>query len=229
MVGHDLQELRQQILETCRQCVVLGYFIGTWGNVSARWGDHLLITPTRMVYETMTPEDLVLVDITSGQRVEGAHLPSSEMQLHRAIYRTRQDIGAIVHSHSPYASAVACLRKDLPCLLEDMAQVIGEVRWAPYVPGERHLELGLTAAAYLKDSNAVLLANHGPVCCGRDLREAVVVNQVLEKSAMAFLWVSAIGQGVHPIPPEHAASERSRYLYRYGTAADGAGDAQEHP
>ena len=220
-----MQELRQQILETCRQCVTLGYFIGTWGNVSARWGDHLLITPTRMVYATMAPTDLVLVDIASGQRAEGTNLPSSEMQLHRAIYRARQDVGAIVHSHSPYASVVACLHKDLPCLLEDMAQIIGEVRWAPYVPGERHVELGLGAVAYLGDSNAVLLANHGPVCCGRDLYEAVVVNQVLEKSAMAFLWVSAIGQGIHTIPPEHAASERSRYLHRYGTSADGAGNA----
>lgn len=229
MAGHDLQELRQQILETCRQCVALGYFIGTWGNVSARWGDHLLITPTRMAYETMAPADLVLVDIASGQRMEGANLPSSEMQLHRAIYQARQDVGAIVHSHSPYASAVACLHKDLPCLLEDMAQIIGDVRLAPYVPGERHMELGLGAATYLKDSNAVLLANHGPVCCGRDLHEAVVVNQVLEKSAMVFLWMSAIGQGIHIIPLEHAASERSRYLYRYGTAADGAGDTQARP
>jgi L-fuculose-phosphate aldolase len=176
----------------------------------------------------MTPADLVLVDIASGQRVEGTNLPSSEMQLHRAIYRARPDVGAIVHSHSPYASTAACMHQDIPCLLEDMAQIIGEVRWAPYVPGERHVELGVGAAAYLKDSNVVLLANHGPVCCGRDLREAVVVNQVLEKSAMAFLWMSAIGQGIHVIPPEYAASERTRYLYRYGTAADGTGDTQVH-
>jgi L-fuculose-phosphate aldolase len=229
VAGHDLQELRQQILETCRQCVALGYFIGTWGNVSARWGDYLLITPTRVAYEAMTPADLVLIDIADGQRVEGTRLPSSEMQLHRAIYRARRDVGAIVHSHSPYASAVACLHKGIPCLLEDMAQLIGEVRCAPYVPGERHVELGVGAVAYLEDSNAVLLANHGPVCCGRDLREAVMVNQVLEKSALAFLWMSAIGQGLQIIPPEHVASERSRYLYRYGTAADGAGDVQAHP
>jgi L-fuculose-phosphate aldolase len=176
----DLAELRQAIVDTCRQCVGLGYFLGTWGNVSARYNEQIfIVTPTRVDYDTMTPADLVLVDVASGERIAGQRLPSSEMQVHRAIYRARPDVGGIVHSHSPYASAVSCMHKAIPCLLEDLAQLIGEVRCAPYVPAGRHLDLAAGAATYLQESNAVLLANHGPICCGKDLPEAVLVNQVL--------------------------------------------------
>jgi L-fuculose-phosphate aldolase len=216
----DQPQTAQAIIATCLRCVELGYFVGTWGNVSTRCGDALLITPTRLDYDVMTPDDLVLVALDSGARVRGERLPSSEMQLHRALYLARPDISAIVHSHSQYASAVSCMHRGIPIMLEDMAQLIGEVHCAPYAPGERHLELAAGAVKHIRQASAVLLANHGPVCCGRDLREALVVNQVLEKSAQAFLWASMAGGTVLPIPAEHAAAERHRYLYKYGKAAD---------
>ncbi|MCC7355285.1 MAG: class II aldolase/adducin family protein [Anaerolineae bacterium] len=216
----DSVEIRQAIIDTCLECVRLGYFIGTWGNVSARCGDRLLVTPTRVDYDKITPADIVLVDLASGQRVAGERLPSSEMQLHRAIYRARPDLGAIVHSHSTYASIVSTMRLGIPCLLEDMAQLIGEVRCAPYVRGGEHQALAAGAAAHIGQANAVLLANHGPICCGRNLAEAVLVNQVLEKSALAFLWVSGSPSRMRVIPAEAVALEHYRYFHTYGKATD---------
>ena len=215
-------EIRQGIIEACLLCCRMGYFVGTWGNISVRYRDRFLITPTRLDYDAMTPADIVLIETESGRRAGGWRLPSSEMQLHRAIYRARPDVGAVVHSHSPHASAVSCLRKGIPVLLEDMAQLIGEVRCAPYVRGGMHHALAEGAVAHLGESNAVLLSNHGPVCCGRDLEEALVVSQVLEKSAQVFLLASSVTCGVHTIPAEHAVEERHRYLHRYGTVEDAA-------
>jgi L-fuculose-phosphate aldolase len=223
----DTGVLREEIIAACHKLQVLGYFIGTWGNIAVRCGEGLLITPSRVDYEELTPADIVAVD-REGVPAPGPRLPSSELHIHRQILLARLDLGAVVHAHSPYASVLACAGRALPVCAEDMAQIIGaEVRCAPYVRGGDHRGLAAGAAQALgPTATAVLLANHGPVVTGRTLAEALVAAQVLEKAALMYVLAQDLG-GARIIPPEAVALERDRYLYKYGTSADAVATGTE--
>jgi L-fuculose-phosphate aldolase len=212
-------QLKQQIIEVCLQLASMGYVIGTYGNVSVRVPEGVIVTPSRVDYHALTPADMVTVD-RAGRVIDGTRLPSSEMDVHRLILARRPDLGAVVHTHSLYATALSCLHRTIPVIVEEQAQVIGdEIRCTPYVPAGQHVQLGEVVAETLGQSNAVLLANHGVVACGRSLDEAVFTNQVAERVAQMFLWVAAVGEPVN-IPAPHIRSERERWLTRYGTSAD---------
>src|SRR5262249_26234318 len=143
--------------------------------------------------------DFVVVS-NDGQVLSGHRLPSSETAVHRAALKKKPDAGAVVHTHSPCASAVSCLHRSIPVFVEDLAQIIGgEVKGTRYVPAGQHQELADEIAATIGDANAVLLANHGVVCCGRDLDEAVVACQIVEKAAYMMLLAGSLGEVV-PIP-----------------------------
>ncbi len=218
---HDTPDLRQAVLRTCLLMRDrLGYFVGTWGNISVRLEDGLLVTPSRMAYDDITADDLVVVGWEGGV-LRGSRLPTSEFELHRQILRKRPDLGALIHSHSPWASVCACAGRAIPVLADDMAEVIGgEVRCAPHAPAGRHRELANAAAETIgPDAWAVLLGNHGVVAGGRDLAEAVVASQFVEKAALIFIHAQALG-GVRPIAEELWREERHRYLYKYGKPED---------
>jgi len=217
----DSAAIREQVIRTCFfMRDRLGYFVGTWGNISVRLEDGLLVTPSRTAYEEMTPDDLVVVGWQGGV-LRGRRLPTSEMELHRQILLARPDLGALVHSHSPWASVCACARKPIPVLTDDMAEVIGgEVQCARYVPAGRHRALAAAARdAIGPDACAVLLANHGVLAGGRDLAEAIVACQFVEKAAMIVIHAAAIG-GAVPIEEALWREERERYLTKYGRPED---------
>lgn len=216
----DTLMLRQEIIATCLELVRIGHFIGTWGNIAVRVDDGILLTPSRLDYEAMRPADLVAVD-WGGNRIRGERLPTSEMQVHRMVLAERPDMGAVVHSHAPWISVLACTGMNLPCIVEDMAQIIGgEVRCSRYVRGGEHQELAqATIDALGAESSAVMLANHGVVVGGRNLNEAHVAAHVLEKAAMIFVHANNIC-GSEVIAEEAVRAERDRYLYKYGTASD---------
>ena len=225
----DTVALRQEVIAACFfMRDRLGYFIGTWGNISVRVQDGLLVTPSRMKYEEVQPDDLVVVGWQGGV-VRGQRVPTSETELHRQIMLERPDLGAIVHSHSPWASVVACAHRTIPVLSDDMAEVIGgAVCCATYAPAGRHKELAQAARAAIgPDACAVLLANHGVVAGGRDLAEAIVACQFVEKAALTLIQAQALG-GVQPIPEELWREERHRYLYRYGRPEDVAEILKPH-
>lgn len=217
----DTVALREEVLRTCFfMRDRLGYFVGTWGNISVRLEDGLLVTPSRMSYEDVRPEDLVVVGWEGGV-LRGHRVPTSEMELHRQLMLERPDLGALIHSHSPWASVCACAQRSIPVLTDDMAEVIGgEVCCARYAPAGRHRELAAAAREAIgPDASAVLLANHGVVAGGRDLAEAIVACQFVEKAAMILIQAAAIG-GARPIPEELWREERHRYLYKYGKPED---------
>lgn len=218
----DNDELRQEVIDACLALRAWGHFVGTWGNIGVRVRQGLLVTPTRLDYSAMRPEDLVVVS-WQGERLRGTRLPSSEMELHRQVLLRRADLHAVVHTHSPYATCLAVAGRALPVCVEDMAQIIGgTVHCSKYVRGGMHRELAMAACEALGDNSfAALLANHGAIVGGRNLAEAVVASQILEKSAMAFLFAQGLG-GAIALPPEAAAAERDRFLHKYGTAADQA-------
>jgi len=217
----DTAELRQQVIDTCFYMRDrLGYFVSTWGNISVRVHEGLIVTPSRVSYEELGPDDLVLIS-GEGKKLKGERLPTSETELHRQILRARPDLAAIIHNHSPWASVCACAHRSIPVLADDMAELIGgEVNCARYVPAGHHRELAQAAREAIgADATAVLMANHGVLVGGRDLQEAIAGCQIVEKAAMALVHAGAIG-GVVPIPEEAWREERHRYLHKYGKPED---------
>jgi L-fuculose-phosphate aldolase len=214
-------DLRKEIIAVCLELEQKGYVVGTYGNVSVRITAGLLITPSRIDYQSLTPPDLVEVTL-EGEAKPGKRLPSSELEVHRQIYLLRHDVGAVVHTHSLYATALSCRHETLPVIVEEQSQVIGdEIRCTKYVPAGRHRELGEEIARTLGGSNGVLVANHGTVSCGRSLAEAMFACQIVERVAQMRLLAGPPGVLV-PIPEEFIRSERERWLYKYGNATDRA-------
>lgn len=184
---------RRQVVECGRQMARAALAVGTWGNISCRLpGNLMAITPSGMEYEALEPKDIVIMDL-EGNCLEGECKPSTEQPLHRAIYAARDDVGAIVHTHSVYASAMAAARKPIPAAVEDLVQIVGgDVRVAAYaLPGSS--QLGSNAVAALAGRNGALLANHGVVGVGTELGQALLICQIIEKSAQIYIAAQAIG------------------------------------
>lgn len=212
--------LKKEIVTACLEVEKLGYVIGTYGNVSARVPGGLLITPSRVEYQSLTCEDIVTVS-DEGEQTAGSRLPSSELEVHRQIYCARGDVRAVIHTHSFFATALSCLHATIPVIVEEQSQVIGdEIRCTTYVPAGRHRELGAEVARALGRSNAVLLANHGTLSCGRSLDDALLACRVTERVSQMLLLTSGLGKPVS-IPDAFVKSERERWLFKYGTAGDG--------
>lgn len=209
---------RKQIIQACLQLQDMNFFIGTYGNVSIRVGDHIILTPSKVNYDTMQPEDLVVIDL-EGNIVEGTRKPTSETNVHRLVLAGNPMLGACIHAHSKYAMSVAALDLPaVPCLVEEMAQVIGGdlPLTRKYVDAGQHLALGEEAAASIGERWAVLLRNHGPVACGRDIDEAVLCARVVEKACELFLAGKASGLPLCPMPEDKVLSECDRYRNHYG-------------
>ncbi len=171
------------ILAAGRALVAERLVIGTVGNVSARHGDELRITPTRARYETMRRRDLVRVSTTSGQPLSADARPSRELPLHLAVYRARPDVAAVIHTHSPHATAWSFLDRPLEPALEDLEYFgIGPVRTAAWAgPGTDELARNVSQA--LGGSNAVLLGHHGVLTTGASVEDALTAARVVEHQA----------------------------------------------
>lgn len=219
MTQDNYESIKVGIIEKCRLLEKMGYFVGTWGNISVRVPEGFIVTPSRVQYDAIQTSDFVVVSM-EGNVVAGHRLPSSEAEIHRAVLNKKSSVGAIIHSHSPYATAVSCLHRPIPPFVEDLTQIIGgQVNCTRYVPAGQHKRIAEEVANTFGEENAVLLANHGVMCCGRDLDEAFVASQILEKAALMMLAAGAIGP-VIPILDEFVSSERHRFLYKYGTSDD---------
>jgi len=190
----------------------------TWGNISIRIDEnYMLITPSGMKYEDLCAEDIVKVNYHSSE-YEGSVLPSSEMELHCEIYRTRKDAGAVIHTHQMNASTVAAARRTIPPILDDMAQILGpDVRVAEYALPSTKKIVKYTVKA-LKGRNAALMANHGAVCIGPDLDEAFYACQILEKACKAFIESEFLG-GAKSINKSEARQMHKAYLEKYSLRA----------
>lgn len=190
----EVADLRIQVIETARTMLLLGLTVGTGGNVSIRYPgeDAFLITPTSLPYDTLTPDDIVVVDLATGA-CRGTRKPSKEFHMHRNVYLTHPDATAIVHAHPPIACALAVSRKPLPLITDACTLAFkSEVRVAEYgKPGS--LELAENVVTALGDNTAVLLANHGVLCIGESLQVALTRCEVLEKAALTYILSLAVG------------------------------------
>jgi len=214
----ELETLRQSVIDAGNKLVAEGLVARTWGNVSIRVDeDIMLITPSGKRYGEIGVQDIVLVEINT-HKYEGEIKPSSEYKLHTEIYRSRPKINAVIHTHQMNASTVAAAGRTVPPILDDQAQIIGpDIRVAPYaLPSTRKIVRATVKA--LRGRMAALMANHGAVCIGRDIDEAFVVAQVLEKACKAFIEAEFLG-GAKNINKFEAHLMHQFYLKKYSKKA----------
>ena len=222
MTGGE-QALRQAIVERCRWMTASGLNQGTSGNISARCGEAMLVTPSGIPYERMTPEMLALMPLEGGDGCwQGPCRPSTEWRFHRDILAARTGAGAVVHTHSPHATALAMARRGIPAAHYMVAAFGGPVRCAEYATFGT-AALSRAALDALEDRQACLLANHGTIALGRDLDHAMALAVELEALARQYVLSLSIGG---PVLLDDEEMERvARAFSGYGPAAAGDGQA----
>ena len=173
------------MLEVSRRLVALGLNRGASGNVSARLEDGFLVTPSALSPEDMNENDMVRMDFAGN--VFSGNRPSSEWRFHRDILAARSDVGAVIHTHSPFATTLACLRREVPAFHYMIAAAGGTtLRCAPYALFGTQ-ELSDHALAALEDRRACLLANHGMIATGKDVDSALALAVEVE-SLCEMYW-----------------------------------------
>jgi L-fuculose-phosphate aldolase len=186
--------LRQTLIDTARKMAASGLNKGTAGNLSVRKNEGFLITPTGMDYETLTPSDLVFMRLDGSH--EGAKKPSSEWRFHRDLYAARPEAGAVLHAHSPFATSLACLRRDIPAFHYMIARFGGDtLRCADYATFGTQA-LSDHALKAMENRSACLLANHGMLLFGRDLKQALDLGIELECLCEQYWRACQLGEPV---------------------------------
>jgi L-fuculose-phosphate aldolase len=186
------EALRESIVRGCRELSRRGLSYGKSGNISVRRDERsFFVSPTGMAYESLTAADIPRVDLRG--RWYGRKLPSSEWRFHRDILSARPEIGAIVHTHSPRATALACTGRAIPAFHYMVAVAGGtDIRCAPYHTFGSQ-ELSQAAVAALQGRLACLLANHGVIALGRDLDAALSLAGEVEDLADKYISARSLG------------------------------------
>ena len=191
-VPNGASDVRLAVVSACRELASSGLTHGTSGNVSVRFDvRRFFISPTGMPYESLVPQDIALIDLDG--RWAGPRQPSSEWRFHRDILQARPDIGAIVHTHSRHATALACTGRGIPAFHYMVAVAGGaDVRCAPYCTFGSQ-ELSDSAVVALSGRRACLLANHGVIAVGVDLPSALKLAGEVENLAAQYVTALALG------------------------------------
>lgn len=189
-------QLRQAIIEQCLRMNAMGLNQGSSGNISARYKNQLIITPTAMAYEAMRPEMLAAIPLEGQGEWRCSHQPSSEWRFHYDLMRSRPEIGAIIHTHSTYATSLAITRRSIPAVHYMIALFGGnEVRCAEYATyGTQALSDHVLKA--MEGRKACLLANHGLLVAGETLTKALWLTSELETLAQQYYHALQLGGAV---------------------------------
>ena len=192
MTGNELA-LRQAIIDQCRWMNASGLNQGTSGNISVRHRDDMLITPSSVPYDDLTPEMICAVPLDDPERWKGPKKPSSEWRFHRDILAARPEFQAIVHTHAVHCTALAICRRDIPAAHYMIAAFGGPVVRCSDFAIFGTQALSDTALRALRGRNACLLANHGAIACGPTLERAIWLASELETLARQYILALQIG------------------------------------
>jgi L-fuculose-phosphate aldolase len=206
-----LSQQRRAVSDACRRFAAAGLVIGTSGNVSARDGELVAVTPTGAELGSLEPEQVSVVDL-AGDLIDGELEPTSELGLHLGVYE-RFDAGAVVHTHAPASTALSCVIDELPCVHYSMLLLGGSVRVAPYRTFGTP-ELAEAALEALAERTAALLANHGAVTYGADLAGAVERTELLEWACDVYARAVPVGE------PRALDAEQQRAVVEAAIARD---------
>ena len=203
-------EMETAVCNWAKQSYAEHLFAGTSGNLSVYDRDtgNMVITPTSIPYETITLADMVVMDL-DGNVKSGRHKPSSEWRMHAAVYQAKPEVRAIIHTHSPYATAFAVNHRNIPAILIEMVPFLGgDVPLAKFaMPGTA--EVGLEAVKVLKDRTCCLLANHGVLAIGKDLAETHI-RAVYTEDAAKICTIALSNGPIHALTPEQIAEMKAR-------------------
>jgi L-fuculose-phosphate aldolase len=203
----------EELVATARRTVADGLVVGTSGNVSVRVDDTVLVTPSGVPYDRLAPDDVTGVDL-DGRQVLGRLVPTSELPMHLAIYRTT-GARAVVHTHAVHATAVSTLVPELPAIHYMSAALGGAVRVAPYATyGTRELAENMLHA--LADRTACLLRNHGTIAYGDTLDQAYDRTAQLEWMCRLWLTASSVPGLTPTLLSEEQVAEVGEKLRGYG-------------
>jgi L-fuculose-phosphate aldolase len=209
-----LQAVRAAVITAALRLLDAGLVRGTSGNVSARQGDLVAVTPTGVGYRRLDAASVPVVDL-DGRVVDGRLAPSSELPLHLAVYQARPDVGAVVHTHSRFATTFAVLREELPAVHYLLARAGRRVRVAPYATYGTGELAGVCVDALAGDQ-AVLLANHGVVAVGPGLDRALLVAEAVEEVAELCWRARCLGSPA--VLPEEEMDRIAGAFEGYGQA-----------
>ncbi len=188
-------QLRLDVVKGAKAIFTKGLVEAGEGNVSIRNGkkEELFITPSFNQYVTLKKEDIVHMDF-KGNALSAGKLPSTEVKMHIAIYKSRPKVQAVIHTHSPHATMLSIIRKNIPIIMEEMYVFLGgSIDVSDF--GEAHTgEIGQVALNALGIKNAALLANHGVIVCGKSIDHAVKFAELTEKLARIYWGSLQIGE-----------------------------------
>jgi L-fuculose-phosphate aldolase len=192
---------RAELCDAGRRLLAEGLVARTWGNLSIRVDEHhFIISPSGRTYDTVMPEDVALIRLAD-LGWSGPLKPSSEKELHARVYRARQEVGAVVHTHQPAASSLAAARRGfVPQTAEERALLGEEVPCAPYaLPTTKALAKAVEKTVSGSSARAVLLSNHGALCLGGDMQDSIRIAIALEAACETVVLQSfAEMTGVDP-------------------------------
>jgi len=217
----------RQVVDTCRELLARGFLKVNEGNVSVRvpGSPRFAITASGRDYDTLTEEDVCILDLQL-HRIAGTRKPSIESGLHAAAYRHRPDVNVVVHTHQPFASALAIMRKPIPALFDEQVRFLGRgVPIVGYAPSGTGLLRRGVEARIRAGGNAFILANHGVLVLGQDVDHAVHNLAILEKVSQAYLMSLMTAERTRRIPllVREIAFAQLRKEERAAASGDGAG------
>jgi len=196
------QEYKQQVVDVCHSLLERGYLKATEGNISVKIRDKkmLAITPSSYDYAKMQADDICILDMETKQ-IEGGMKPSVESGMHAAVYQTRADVNCVIHTHQPYASALALINMPIPALFDEQVRYIGRsVNIIPYAPSGTGFLKNAVRSKIGNGNNAYILQNHGVLVFGGTMEQAIHNMALLEKCALTYLLALITEQKITKIP-----------------------------
>ena len=198
----EYQAHKQEVVNTCHTLLERGYLKATEGNISACISGRNIfaITPSNYDYAKMQVDDICILDFDM-QPIEGEMKPSIESGMHAAVYQTRADVHCIIHTHQPYASALALIKMPIPALFDEQVRFLGRsVDIIPYAPSGTGFLKNAVKAKVKNNNNAFILQNHGVLVFGVTMEQAIHNMALLEKCALTYLLALMTEKKVSKIP-----------------------------
>lgn len=205
--------MKKQLVDFGRRLAQKGLTAGAGGNISVRDGQVVWIKPSGFALEDLTPADLCGIDLSSGQIIEGESRPTSEWQMHLAVYAARPDIKVVFHTHSPWAGGVISSGKPFKPMFVEVVVDLGGVAQVPYVrPGTKELAAAVAEAA--GKHNTILMENHGVVALGESMRQAYSRCCLVEDAAISLVAATVVGKP-HFLPDDEVAALSNLEIVAY--------------
>ena len=198
----EYQLHKQQVVDTCHTLLERGYLKATEGNISARASGQntFAITPSNYDYAKMQVDDICILDFDM-QQIEGEMKPSIESGMHAAVYQNRADVHCIIHTHQPYASALALIKMPIPALFDEQVRFLGRsVNIIPYAPSGTSFLKNAVKSKINNGNNAYILQNHGVLVFGGTMEQAIHNMALLEKCALTYLLAIMTEKKISKIP-----------------------------